>query len=236
MMTQDMLTILIVEPVASVRQQLEHVLSKQGYNIHTCDTAKQARQALESSNTNLALVVLSTELPKEGSWAVLKQSQTLATSHLPVLMLAPTANTEQVVLALNSGADDIMALPVVESELVARCKALIRRCQNLEKEPSLVFGDLTIHLTKQQVFRGGKSMQLTSKEFQLLCYLIKQPTHVASRTQLAQEVWHVSLEQATNMVDVAIRRLRQKIDAPFKHKLVHSVRGVGYRLEPAPVA
>jgi DNA-binding response OmpR family regulator len=147
----------------------------------------------------------------------------------PVLMLTARDAVEDRVLGLDSGADDYLVKPFAFSELLARIRALARR------EPALTgnrlqVGDLVLDTATRQVSRDGAAIELTAKEFALLEYLMRHPDRVLTRSLIAEHVWSYDFDNVTNVIDVHIKNLRRKVDGPFEQKLIHTVRGAGYRL------
>ena len=149
---------------------------------------------------------------------------------MPVLMLTARDDVADRVRGLQGGADDYLAKPFAFSELVARIQALLRRGK-LHEVTHYVLKDLSLDMTARRAVRGGRRLDLTAKEFALLALLMRRQGNVLSRTLLAEQVWDMNFNSDTNIVEVAIRRLRSKIDDPFDEKLLHTVRGMGYVLE-----
>ena len=148
----------------------------------------------------------------------------------PILMLTARNQLEDKVNGLNAGADDYLTKPFEFEELLARVRALLRRQQKYKSE-NLVIADLELNPSRQKITRNGKNITLTSKEYALLEYLMRNQGRTVSKTQIMNHVWEVNYETFTNTVDVYIHHLRQKIDAPFKKKLIQTVRGTGYKME-----
>jgi DNA-binding response OmpR family regulator len=154
--------------------------------------------------------------------------------HTPVLMLTARMRVEDRVHGLRAGADDYLVKPFAFSELVARIEVLLRRTRAVRPADAatrLVLGDLEIDLARRRVTRAGRRLDLTAKEFVLLTLFVRRHGEVLSRTEIAEQVWDVNFDHGTNVIDVAVRRLRAKLDAPFEHALLHTVRGMGYVLE-----
>ena len=152
----------------------------------------------------------------------------------PVLMLTARAQVEDRVRGLQSGADDYLVKPFAFSELAARIQVLLRRAQGPRStgEPTaLSMADLELDLIRRKAVRAGQRLDLTAKEFNLLSLLLRRQGEVLSRTELAEQVWDMNFDSETNVVEVAVRRLRTKLDQPFETPLLHTVRGMGYVLE-----
>jgi two-component system copper resistance phosphate regulon response regulator CusR len=150
--------------------------------------------------------------------------------HTPVLFLTARDHVEDRVRGLELGADDYLIKPFAFSELLARVRALMRR--GAAREPSVLRADdLEADLLRRRVTRGGRRIDLTAKEFALLALLLRRQGEVLSRTQIAEQVWDMNFDSDTNVVEVAVRRLRAKVDDPFPRKLIHTLRGMGYVLE-----
>jgi DNA-binding response OmpR family regulator len=147
----------------------------------------------------------------------------------PILMLTARDAVEDRVRGLDSGADDYLVKPFAFAELLARLRALARREQPF-RNTHLRVGDLLLDPTTREVSRQERFLPLTSKEYALLEYLMRHPNQVLTRTMIAEHIWNYDFGNATNVIDVHIRNLRRKIDDPFPDKLIHTVRGVGYRI------
>ena len=148
----------------------------------------------------------------------------------PVLLLTVRATIEDKVLGLDAGADDYLTKPFAFQELVARTRALLRR--RTEGKPAVLqVADLTLNPTRRTVFRGDRKIDLTTKEFALLDYLMRNPGRVLTRTMIAEHVWDYDFDSTTNVIDVYVNYLRKKIDSDHKQKLIHTIRGVGYMLK-----
>jgi DNA-binding response OmpR family regulator len=145
-------------------------------------------------------------------------------------MLTARAAVDDRVNGLDAGADDYLVKPFAMKELLARLRALTRRASEKSKSPVLSFADLSLDTRTHQVRRGGHLIPLAIKEFSVLECLLREPERVLTRTQIAEHVWNSDTFNQSNVVDVYIRNLRRKVDDPFEQKLIHTVRGVGYRL------
>jgi two-component system copper resistance phosphate regulon response regulator CusR len=174
------------------------------------------------------LIVLDVMLPGMDGWKVLQEVRRDAQT--PVLFLTARDSVEDRVKGLELGADDYLVKPFAFSELLARIRTLLRRAP--AREPQILHeADLAVDLLKRRVHRSGERIDLTPKEFALLSLLLRRRGEVLSRTLIAEQVWDMNFDSDTNVVDVAVRRLRAKIDEPHAVKLIHTVRGVGYVLE-----
>jgi DNA-binding response OmpR family regulator len=164
-----------------------------------------------------------------GLLAALRQSK-----QTPVLMLTARVRVEDRVKGLQGGADDYLVKPFAFSELLARIQVLLRRARpdrSPEAASVLALADLQLDLLRRRATRGGRRLDLSAKEFTLLALLLRRSGEVLSRTEIAEQVWDMNFDSSTNVIDVAIRRLRAKLDAPFDRALLHTVRGMGYVLE-----
>ena len=185
-----------------------------------------ARHLIEEERFDL--VILDVMLPGIDGWQLIK----LIRRHgdTPVLFLTARDSVEDRVKGLELGADDYLVKPFSYAELLARVRSLLRRSPLREVEHYRL-EDLEVDLLRRHVSRNGQRITLTNKEFALLQLLISHPGEVMSRSRIASVVWNINFESDTNVVDVAIRRLRAKLDDPFQLKLVHTVRGMGYKLD-----
>jgi two-component system OmpR family response regulator len=149
----------------------------------------------------------------------------------PILVLSAKDSVDDRVKGLQIGADDYLVKPFAFSELVARINSLIRRTNQTAEPTTLIVGDLRLDLARHKVFRGGREIQLQPKEFALLEYLMRNAGRVVSKTMIMEHVWDYNFDPQTNVVEAGICRLREKIDRPFKKKLIHTIKGLGYVLE-----
>jgi len=150
----------------------------------------------------------------------------------PVLILSARRSVDDRVRGLQSGGDDYLTKPFAFAELLARVQALVRRSTRVPEPSTLTVEDLVLDLLSRRVMRGGKAIDLRPREFALLEYLMRNPGVVVSKTMILSHVWEYNFDPQTNIVDVLVSRLREKIDRPFDTKLLHTVRGVGYILRP----
>ncbi len=181
-----------------------------------------------ATHTDYDVIILDVGLPQLDGWQVIQQIR--RESRTPVLFLTARDRVEDRVRGLELGADDYLVKPFAFSELLARIRALQRRGRQSESD-ILRVGDLEMHLLRRRVERAGRRIDLTAKEYALLMLLMRRTGEVQSRTVIAEQVWDINFDSDTNIVEVAVRRLRAKIDDPFPTKLIQTVRGFGYVLE-----
>ena len=218
--------ILVIEDEPKLGDYLHKGLTESGFTVDVARTGIEGRNmALEGSYDVLVLDVM---LPGIDGFAVLEAVR--KSKSMPVLMLTARDDIADRVRGLQGGADDYLSKPFAFSELLARIQALLRRGK-LHEVTHYTLADLTLDLGTRRASRAGQRLDLTAKEFALLALLIRRQGQVLSRTLLAEQVWDMNFNSETNVVDVAIRRLRVKIDDPFQTKLLHTVRGMGYLLE-----
>ena len=219
--------ILVIEDEPKAADYLRQGLAESGYVI---DVAHNGTDGLHAAvNGDHHLVILDVMLPGIDGFAVLSALRTA--KQVPVLMLTARGQTDEKVRGFGLGADDYLVKPFQFPELLARVRALLRRGQPPSLEPILRAADLEIDPVRHRATRAGQRIDLSAKEFALLTLLAQKMGEVLSRTQIASLVWDIHFDSDTNVVEVAIRRLRAKIDDPFEEKLIHTVRGVGYVLE-----
>ena len=222
--------LLVIEDEVKLAEYLRKGLTEEGYVV---DVAHNGVDGLHlAMEGDFDLLVLDGMLPGIdglGLLAALRLSK-----QTPVLMLTARIRVEDRVKGLQGGADDYLVKPFAFSELVARIQVLLRRARPArEPEGATVLGlsDLEMDLLRRKATRAGRRLDLTAKEFTLLALLLRRQGEVLSRTEIAEQVWDINFDSATNVIDVAVRRLRGKLDAPFERTLLHTVRGMGYVLE-----
>ncbi len=219
--------ILIIEDEKKTAQYLATGLKSSGYGVAVAHDGKEG--LFLAAEHAFDLVILDVMLPKMDGWSVIKELMHKY-PELRVLFLTARDSISDRVKGFDLGADDYLIKPFAFSELLGRVKALLRRTSQKNTD-IIIIDDLEIDLIKHKVTRGTKSIELTQQEFSLLQYLAEHTSEVVSRTLIAEAVWDVHFSTETNVVDVAIRRLRQKVDCEFPNKLIHTIRGVGYVLE-----
>ncbi len=221
--------ILIVEDEYKTAAYLAKGLTESGYVTDVVHNGTDGEHQAQTQDYDL--ILLDVNLPGKDGWAVLESLR--QSKPTPVLFLTARGGVEDRVKGLELGADDYLIKPFAFSELLARVRSILRR-GGVRQAEVLRVSDLEVDLHKRRVMRGDNRLDLTSKEFGLLSLLMRKSGEVLSRTFIAEQVWDMNFDSDTNVVDVAVRRLRAKIDDPYANKLVHNVRGVGYVLEARP--
>lgn len=222
--------LLLIEDEKRAAAYLEQGLSEHGYAVELAHTGPDGLHAAATGDHDL--VILDVMLPGVDGFAVLSALRT--SKQTPVLMLTSRGQTDDKVKGFELGADDYLVKPFQFPELLARIRALLKRGSRAPDPEVLRVGDLEVDSVKHRAVRAGQRIDLSAKEFALLVLLIRKTGQVLSRTQIASMVWDINFDSETNVVEVAIRRLRAKVDEPFADKLIHTVRGVGYVLETRP--
>lgn len=223
--------VLLVEDDTMIGESLREALRRQGM---ACDWVRDGRAAdavLVSERFDAVLLDLG--LPQRDGLAVLRDLRARGDT-TPVIVLTARDALPDKVKGLDSGADDYLVKPFAFSELLARIQVLLRRARPARAtDGATVLGlaDLEIDLIRRKAVRAGRRLELTAQEFGLLALFVRRQGEVLSRTEIAEQVWDMNFDSATNVIDVAIRRLRNKLDAPFERTLLHTVRGMGYVLE-----
>ena len=224
--------ILVVEDEKRIADFLGRGLQGAGY---ATDVANDGTTALQfTHDTDYDLVILDLMLPDMDGLKVLERIRSRRAGP-PVLILSARGAVDDRVKGLETGADDYLTKPFAFAELLLRVKALLRRGP-VNRDSMVRVGDLEIDRLSQNVKRAGKKIELTAKEYSLLEYLATHPGRVFSRTMIIEHVWDQSFQGLTNIVDVYVRHLRAKLDDAFPVKLIHTVRGVGYRLSEEPTS
>lgn len=219
--------ILVAEDEPDLLDILIKRLKAEGYGADGCCDGEEAAYYLE--NTAYDLAILDIMMPKKDGLTLLRELRSQG-SVLPVLLLTARDAVADRVEGLDSGADDYLTKPFSFDELLARVRMLLRR-NTSDKGNTLSEGDLVMELSTRTVSRGGQAISLSAKEFAILEYLLRNRGQVVSRGQIESHVWDYGFEGGSNIVDVYVRYLRRKIDDPFEKALIHTVRGMGYRLE-----
>lgn len=221
--------LLVVEDELKLAEYLRQGLSENGYVVDVAHNGIDGRHLALSGDYDL--ILLDVMLPGMDGFGVLEAIRKY--KPVPVLILTARDQVEDRVRGLHDGADDYLVKPFAFSELLARVLALLRRGMGhaSAEVAVLALADLQIDLVKRKAMRAGERLNLTAKEFNLLTLLLRRQGQILSRTTLAEQVWDMNFDSDTNVVEVAVRRLRAKLDDPFPVKLLHTVRGMGYVLE-----
>jgi two-component system copper resistance phosphate regulon response regulator CusR len=222
--------ILVIEDESSVSSFIKRGLEEDGHHV------TQAFDGTTGSSLgkqgDFDVIMIDVIMPGMNGIEVCKSIKESANKHIPILMLTALGTTDDIVLGLESGADDYLAKPFKFQELLARLKALNRRKINLKGSANVLkIADLEMNLDKKEVVRAGKLITLTAREFRLLEYLLQNQNRVVSRTNILENVWEVEFDMGTNVIDVYVNYLRKKIETESQSKLIHTVIGMGYVLK-----
>ena len=216
--------LLYAEDEEDLNKVVTNKLTEEGFSVDSCFNGRGAIDNVQFTEYDAA--ILDIMMPHADGFAVLKELRKLK-KNTPVLFLTARDSIEDRVTGLDSGANDYLVKPFSFEELLARIRVLTREKHNLT-ENILSIGDLELNLSSHIVTRGGTEISLTSKEYQLLEYLLYNKEKVLSREKIENHIWNYDYEGGTNVIDVYIRYLRKKIDDGFPTKLIHTVRGAGY--------
>ena len=218
--------ILVVEDDAALASFIRKGLEAEHHAVDTALDGEQGRAM--AVGIDYDLVVLDLNLPEVDGLTVLK-SLRQRKANLPVMILTARSRVEDRVQCLDAGADDYLAKPFSFVELAARARALLRR-SHLPSESVLTVRDLSLDRVERKVARAGRPIELTTKEFALLEYMMRNAGRRLTRAMIIEHVWNLTFDSTTNVVDVYINYLRRKVDDGFPNRLIHTVRGVGYEL------
>jgi len=219
--------ILVIEDEKKVATFIKKGLVEEHYAV---DTAFDGEEGLYLAEVNeYDLIVLDLMIPKIDGFGVLKKIRERK-DNVPILVLTAKDSVEDTVKGLDAGCDDYLTKPFAFAELLARIRALLRRDKK-EKESVLRIADLTLSIVTHKVMRQGKEIELTSKEYALLEYFMRNPEKVLTRTMISEHVWDYHFDSNTNVIDVYVNYLRKKIDKDFDPKLIHTIRGIGYMMK-----
>jgi two-component system OmpR family response regulator len=218
---------LIIEDDQTIAEFVARGLREAGFAVdHAKDGDEGMRRALDAPY-DVAIVDLM--LPKRDGLAVIDELRRRG-RQTPVLILSARRSVDDRVRGLQAGGDDYLTKPFAFAELLARVQALVRRATRAPEPTTLTSGDLSLDLLTRKVTRAGASIELRPREFTLLEYLMRNAGKVVSKTMILSHVWEYNFDPQTNIVDVLVSRLRDKVDKPFETKRIHTVRGVGYVL------
>ncbi|MDP6182325.1 MAG: response regulator transcription factor [Gammaproteobacteria bacterium] len=224
------MNLLIVEDDVELREYLRSELTQRGFEVTVCISVAQGLRAM--GNGKIDIVILDRMLPDGDGLSFIEDIRGRG-SPAPVLVLSALGDVKHRVEGLQAGGDDYLVKPFDIVELVARIEVLRRRSRSLSGVTELKVGELKIDLLSQRVYRAGRHIRLQPREFKLLEYLARHSGQVVTRAMLLEAVWDLRFDPQTNVVDVQISRLRNKLDADFPIPLLHTVRGEGYRLAQA---
>lgn len=223
------MTILVIEDDIKTGDYLKKGLSESGYVV---DLARNGTDGLHKAfEQDYDLLILDVMLPGKDGWQVMKELR--QSRDVPVIFLTARDHVDDRITGLRLGADDYLVKPFSFTELLLRVRTLLRRGVVRESE-TFQLADLRLDPLRRKVTRQGLDIILTNKEFMLLHLLVKRQGEALSRAVIASQVWDMNFDSDTNVVDVAIKRLRAKIDAPFEKKLIHTVRSIGYMFTEQP--
>jgi heavy metal response regulator len=221
--------VLVVEDERKVASFVARSLQEEGFAV---DVAYDGREGLERAlGTDYDAIVLDVMLPGLDGLGLVSQLRQEG-RRTPVLLLTARDTVGDRVRGLDSGADDYLVKPFAVEELLARVRALLRRRDGVLRPGPLAVGDLVLDPDTRRARRGDREIELTAKEYALLDYFMRNPGRVLTRPMIAEHVWNVDFDTFSNVIDVYVAYLRNKIDAPFDVKLLRTVRGMGYMLEP----
>jgi heavy metal response regulator len=225
--TARLMRILVIEDEKKVATFIKKGLVEEHYAV---DTAFDGEEGLYLSEINeYDLIVLDLMIPKIDGFGVLKKIRERK-NNVPILVLTAKDSIDDTVRGLDAGCDDYLTKPFAFAELLARIRALLRRDKK-EKESVLRIADLSLSIVTHKVMRQGKEIELTSKEYALLEYFMRNPEKVLTRTMISEHVWDYHFDSNTNVIDVYVNYLRKKIDKDFDPKLIHTIRGIGYMMK-----
>lgn len=219
--------ILVIEDEKKTASFVERGLREGGFVVDLINDGEKGLQLALAGRHDL--LILDVMLPKRDGWSIVSELRRAKIS-VPVLFLTARDSVPDRVKGFDLGADDYLVKPFALSELMARMRSLLRRPHERQEE-TLQVSDLQIDIRRHKVVRGSTSLNLTAKEFLVLSHLARADGGVVSRTEIIEQVWDMNFDSDTNVVEVMIRRLRAKVDDPFRKKLIHTIRGVGYVLK-----
>ena len=224
--------VLVVEDERKTASFIRKALQAEGFAVDVCHDGQEALAA--ASATSFDAVVLDIMLPGRDGLSVLRQWRQQHKS-TPVLLLSARGEVNERVEGLDAGADDYLPKPFALAELAARVRALTRRGGE-NKSTVLRVADLILDTVTHRAQRGGTDIELTAREYRLLEFLMRSAGRLCGRMMIIEKVWDYDFDPGTNVVDVYVRRLREKLDTAFETKLIHTVRGAGYVLKDEPLA
>jgi DNA-binding response OmpR family regulator len=218
---------LLVEDDATIAEFIARGLREAGFAVDAAGDGEAALERIRHVSFDVAIIDLM--LPKRDGLSVIDEMRRRGVA-TPVLILSARRSVDDRVRGLQAGGDDYLTKPFAFAELLARIQALVRRATRTPEPTTLTVDDLVLDLLSRRVTRAGRPLDLRPREFALLEYLMRNAGRVVSKTMILSHVWEYSFDPQTNIVDVLVSRLREKIDRPFEKKILHTVRGVGYVL------
>jgi two-component system OmpR family response regulator len=221
--------VLVVEDDNKIASFVVKGLKQSGFAVDRCADGEEALVFARSAPFDVAVVDVM--LPKLDGLSLIQRMRKEGI-RTPLIILSAKASVDDRVRGLQAGGDDYLTKPFAFSELLARIQALIRRSSNAAEPTKLSAGDLELDLLSREVKRGGQTIELQSREFSLLEYLMRNPGRVVTKTMLLEHIWDYSFDPQTNVVDVLVHRVRSKVDKDFPRKMIQTIRGVGYVLKP----
>lgn len=224
---ENLMKILVVEDEKKVGAFIKKGLEEDGYLVELAYDGDKGEEL--GSDGSFDLIILDILMPKKDGLTVLKELRGKQIS-TPVLVITAKGSVDDKVKGLDSGADDYLVKPFAIAELLARVRSLLRR-GGPEKSTTLTVADLTLDLVSHKATRGDSLIELTGKEYTLLEYFMRNTNKVLSRTIISEHIWNYNFDTGTNIIDVYINHLRNKIDGEYEKKLIHTVRGVGYMMK-----
>ncbi|MBP6820936.1 MAG: response regulator transcription factor [Acidobacteria bacterium] len=216
--------VLVIEDELKMADLIKRGLEEEGLEVETAYDGETGIAAAKSGNHDM--IILDLGLPGLDGLEIARELRE-GGFDMPILVLTAQDSTEMKVKGLDTGADDYLTKPFAFAELLARIRALLRRT-NTEDTTKIQAGDLVLNLINRRASRAGNEVQLTNKEFSLLEYFMRHPDEILSRETLSEKVWEETFDTLTNVIDVYINYLRNKIDRNYEPKLIHTVRGIGY--------
>ena len=220
--------ILVVEDDKKIASFIVNGLKQNGFAVDRCADGEEA--CLLAQTTDYDLAIVDGMLPKMDGLEVVQKLRKSG-KRLPVIFLSAKASVDDRIKGLQAGGDDYLTKPFAFSELLARVQALIRRATSAAEPSRLQVGDISLDLITREVVKAGQPVELPTREFALLEYLLRHAGRVVTKTMIMEHIWDYSFDPQTNIVDVLVCRLRNKVDK--EKKMIHTLRGVGYVLKPA---
>ena len=226
--------ILLIEDELKLGEYIKKGLTEAGFIVDHQLTGLDGYHALMTEE--FSVILMDVMLPDVSGFELVRNYRA-AGKHTPVLFLTAKDDLSDKVKGIEIGGDDYLTKPFAFAELIVRIKSLLRRANQIDyQSTTMQIADLKMDIAKRTVYRGNKAIRLTAKEFALLQFLLERQGEVLPRSVIASQVWDMNFDNDTNVIDVAIRRLRIKIDDDHDIKLIHTVRGIGYRLEAIDTA